>query len=164
MVSAGQWLGEGLEEPVRLPDDWVEGVGRSYVAGNGLADSAGLETSCLGDGKNAALRAGYGEGGAGHSHDRGLELLSVLLPLADAPGRGFIEPKAKTPTASPRLVTGAKTRKPPSFATIWTSCSASARPCGVPSSGTEWLRSRLMSAASGLARTTWLKRINARPL
>src|SRR6266487_885769 len=45
-------------------------------------------------------------------------------------------PNSRTPTASPRLVTGANKRAPPASPTTSTAWAANARPCGVPTNGT----------------------------
>ena len=72
-------------------------------------------------------------------------------------------PNSRTPTASPRLVTGANKRAPP-FSTITsTPWAANARPCGVPTNGT---RSAVSFPCNRIAPAPpeWPSRISDRPL
>ena len=69
---------------------------------------------------------------------------------------------SRTPTASPRLVTGANSRAPPSSTITSTAWAANARPCGDPTNGTR-------SPVSSFNRSApfppeWPSRISARPL
>jgi hypothetical protein len=70
-------------------------------------------------------------------------------------------PNSRTPTASPRLVTGANKRAPPSSTTTSTAWAANARPCGVPTNGT---RSAVSSPCNRIAPfpPEWPSRISER--
>jgi hypothetical protein len=69
-------------------------------------------------------------------HDVGQRVrASATAASARSSGRSSRR-SSSTPTASPRLVTGANSRVPASSSSNWMRCSASARPCGVPTNGT----------------------------
>ena len=72
-------------------------------------------------------------------------------------------PNSRTPTASPRLVTGANNRAPPSSTITSTVWAANARACGVPTNGTCSAVS-FPCNRSGPFPPEWPSRISDRPL